>query len=319
MTVLFNSIRPLHRCENLTAVWEAYDGDKIFKKCGYTDLVKFKNDHYDIVVTDEFIRNKAPHQKIIMIAHGLNGGKLYGIDQPQGQFTKKSCKLIDYYIATSEYGRKFAASAAGIPIERCIPLGMPRTDKYFGKHKGDGNTILSRYKRSYLYLPTFRAKYNNPMPNINYEYLNSLLEEDEIFVIKRHMIKKNKILSKTFTNIYEVDSIQTTFQYLFDCDVIITDFSSALFDAYLLGKPSVLTADENDEYLKSRGMYMNYPFEYSSRFISVENNEEQLVKLMRDAAENGMTDIERRCCELTANACDGHSTERVVNFIKSLL
>jgi CDP-ribitol ribitolphosphotransferase len=319
MTVLFNSARLLNRCENLTAVWNAYDGDKIFKLGGYIDLVKTGNTNFNIVLTDEFVKNKAPNQKIIMIGHGLNGGKLYGADQSHGQFTPERCKLVDYYIATSEYGRKFAASAAGIPIEQCPALGMPRTDKYFGKKKGDGHTIMAQYKRAYLYLPTFRARYNKPTPQIDYEYLNSLLEEDEIFVVKRHMIRKRKFLSRPYTNIYEVDSNDTTYQYLFDCDVIVTDFSSALFDAYLLGKPSVLTANENDDYLISRGMYMNYPFDYSSRYVPIEGNEERLVLLMREAAANGMTSVEQRCCQLTSDACDGHSAERVVDLIKSLL
>lgn len=254
-----------------------------------------------------------------MIAHGLTGGKLYGIDQPQGQFTSKCCKLTDYYITSSEYGRKFAASAAGIPIERCLALGMPRTDNYINKQKGDGGTFLSKYNRVYLYLPTFRARYNKPTPKINYKYLNSLLEEDELFVVKRHVISKKRLLPQFLTNVCEVNSIYPTTPFLLDCDVVITDFSSALFDAYFLNKPSVLTADENDHYLTSRGMYMKYPYEYSSRFVSVENNEERLVELLRDAAEKGMTDIEYKCRELTSDACDGHSAERVVNFIKSQL
>ena len=319
MTVLFNSGRPLYRCENLTAVWDAYDDDKTFKQGGYADLIKYGNDNYKIVVTDEFVKTKAPDQKIIMIGHGLNGGKLYGIDQPRGMFNPKSCKLTDYYIASSEYGRQFAASAAGIDIEKCPALGMPRTDNYIGKHKGDGHTILSYYKRAYLYLPTFRAKYNEKTPLINYEYLNSLLEEDEIFVVKRHMITKNKILSKTLTHIYEVDNTKPTAPYLFDCDVFITDFSSALFDAYFLNKPSVLVADENDKYLISRGMYMNYPYDYGSRAIAVKNNEEKFVELLRDAYNKGMTDIEYECRRKTSDACDGHSSERVVQLIKELL
>ena len=319
MITLFNSARNLYRCENITAVWDAYKGSKIFKRGGYVDLIKQDSDRYDIVITDEFVRNKDPHQKIIMIAHGLTGGKLYGIDQPQGQFTPECCKLVDYYITSSEYGRKFAASAAGIPIDQCLPLGMPRTDKYINKHKGDGNTILSRYKRSYLYLPTFRTRYNQPSPKIDYEYLNSLLEEDEVFVVKRHIIRKNKMLPKTLTNICEVANNDPTYPYLFDCDVVITDFSSAVFDAYLLDKPSVLVADENDDYLTSRGMYMRYPYEYSSRAISVEGNEDKFVELLRDAAHYGMTDVEYECREKTASACDGHSTERVIELVKSLL
>ena len=318
MTVLFNSGRPLYRCENLTAVWDAYDGDKIFLKGGYANLINYNDYDYDIIVTDEFIRSKAPHQKVIMIGHGLNGGKLYGIDQPHGQFSPECCQLTDYYIASSEYGRQFAASAAGIDIENCPALGMPRTDAYFGKCKGDSNTILSRYKRAYLYLPTFRAKYDEPTPYIDYEFLNSLLEEDEIFVVKQHMLNKKKILSKTLTNIYEIGNDEPTTRYLIDCDVIVTDFSSAIFDAYVLNKPSVLVADANDKYLVSRGMYMNYPYDYSSRAISVKGNEEKFVELLRDAYNKGMTDIEYECCRKTSDACDGHSTERVVQLIKKL-
>lgn len=254
-----------------------------------------------------------------MIGHGLNGGKLYGVDQPYGKFNLKSCQLTDYYIATSEYGRQFAASAAKIPIENCLALGMPRTDKYIGKSKGDGNTILSHYKRVYLYLPTFRAKYNQKTPRINYKYLNSLLEEDELFVVKRHMISNKKVLSNPFTNIYEVSNIEPTSPYLFDCDVIVTDFSSALFDGYFLNKPSVLVADEKDDYLLSRGMYMDYPFEYSSRAIAVENNEEKFVELLRDAAHHGMTDVEYKCKERTSGACDGQSSERIITLINNLL
>ena len=321
MTVLFNSVRPLYRCENLTAVWNAYNGNKTFIQGGYIDLTKYKdNNNYDVVVTDEFVRNKAPHQKIIMIAHGLTGGKLYGIDQPSGQFkfNPDSCKLVDYYITSSEYGRKFAASAAGIPIEKCLPLGMPRTDAYINTRKGDGNTILSHYRRAYLYLPTFRAKYDKPAPFINYEYLNFLLKEDELFVIKPHMFNKNKILSKSFTNIYEISSSKPTIPYLLDCDVVITDFSSAMFDAYFLNKPVVLTADENDSYLTTRGMYMKYPYEYSSRALSIKSNEEKLIAFLRNAYTYGMTDIEYKCRERTSGACDGQSSKRVVELIKSL-
>ena len=318
MTVLFNSVRPLYRCENLTAVWNAYHGDKIFEQGGYINLKKYEND-FHVVITDEFIRDKYTGQKVIMIAHGLTGGKLYGADQSQGQFKPECCRLINYYITSSEYGRKFAASAAGIPIKNCLALGMPRTDNYINKIKGDGNTFLPQYNRVYLYLPTFRAKYNKSAPKINYEYLNSLLEEDELLVIKRHMISKKKVLSKAFTNIYEIDNVEITTPYLLDCDVVATDFSSVMFDAYFLNKPVVLTADENDDYLTSRGMYLKYPYEYSSRFVAVENNEDEFLRLLREAASNGMTDIEYKCRELTAGACDGHSSERVVELIERLL
>ena len=39
MVTLFNSARNLYRCENITAVWDAYKGSKIFKRGVYVDLI----------------------------------------------------------------------------------------------------------------------------------------------------------------------------------------------------------------------------------------------------------------------------------------
>ena len=125
MTILFNSARPLGQCENITTVWNAYTGDKRFNQGGWVDVSRHID--CDIIITDEFVRGKLPYQTIVMIAHGLAGFKTYGIDQP-GPYLAADCKLTDYYICSSEYGRKIATSSSGIPIDRCIALGMPRTD-----------------------------------------------------------------------------------------------------------------------------------------------------------------------------------------------
>ena len=39
---------------------------------------------------------------------------------------------------------------------------------------------------------------------------------------------------------------------------------------------------------------------------------------MREAADNGLTDVERECLDMVADMCDGHSTERVVELVRSL-
>lgn len=318
MSVLFNSTRPLGRCENLTAVFEAYDGIKRFAIGGYIDV---SNHPENVIVTDEFVRNKRPNQKVVMIAHGLTGGKLYGSDQKHGIFTKNpdSCSLVDYYITSSEYGRKFASSAAGIPMERCLPLGMPRTDAYFNKRKGDGRTFLADYGRAYLYVPTFRASYDEQPVSINWRCIDELLSDDEILVVKRHMITSTPLVDCQLERVIEVDHVEPSTRYLIDCDVLATDFSSILFDGYVLGKPSVLTATANDRYLETRGMYMNYPREYGSRAVEIGGHEQRFVKHLRSACKTGMRKTERDCLEKTASACDGKSTARVVDLVKSLL
>ena len=319
---LFNSARTLGRCENITAVWNAYWGDKRFigGAKGLGGFIDVSNEPERVIVTDEFVKAKRPDQIVVMIAHGLTGGKLYGNDQKEGIFQRQpgGCELTDWYIVSSEHGRKFASSAASIPIERCIPLGMPRTDAYFGVSRGDGGIDWANGRTVYLYVPTFRSRYDAPMTPPSFKRISRLLDDDEVFIFKRHMNMHRTYITRKLEHVVEVPSAAGSIPYLIDCDVVATDFSSIMFDAHLLGRPVVLTADGADPYLETRGMYMDYPRDYASRWIAAPGNEEQFVDMLREAAANGQKAGDRRCMELTAGACDGHSAERVAEFVLSL-
>ena len=321
-TVLFNSARKLGRCENITAVWDAYHGDKVFLggAKGLGGFVDVSECTPDVIVTDEFVRRKRPGQTVVMIAHGLTGGKLYGNDQRDGIFIRQpgGPELTDWYVVSSEYGRKFASTAAGIPVERCIPLGMPRTDAYFGARRGDGGIDWANGRTVYLYVPTFRSRYDAPMTPPSFKRISRLLDDDEVFIFKRHMNMHRTYITRKLEHVVEVPSAAGSIPYLVDCDVVATDFSSIMFDAHLLGRPVVLTADGTDPYLETRGMYMDYPRDYASRWIAAPGNEEAFVDMLREAAANGQKAGDRRCMELTAGACDGHSAERVAEFVLSL-
>lgn len=313
--ILFNSSRPLGRCENLTAVWDAYDGPKRFSQGGYGDVSGFAD--CDVVVTDEFVRRKRPGQAVVLIDHAIAGGKCYGLDQPHGVYEPEACGLVDWYVASSEGTRAFCASAAGIPLDRVLPLGAPRTDAYAGKRKGDGHTFLAKFPRAYLLAPTFRASWEPRAPGIDWERVDGQLEDDEVLVVKRHMVTKGRMTRSRYAHIAEVNSDEPSAPYLVDCDVVITDYSSIVLDGYVLGKPSVLFAPEGDlaAYETARGFYMEYPGEYGHVRCKSSGS---LVLSARIAALEGMNAVERACLERTAGACDGHSIERVIDLVRSL-
>lgn len=313
--VLFNSSRPLGRCENLTAVWKAYDGPKRFVQGGFADVSGYQ---CDVVMTDEFVRRKRPGQKVVMIEHGLVGMKRYGLDQPHGVYTPESCTLVDWFVTSSEHGREYNASAAGIPVERCPALGFPRTDAYMGKRKGDGGTFLAKFDRTYLFAPTFRASWEPRAPEIDWAALDAQLDDDEVLVVKRHMVTGGRVTGSAYAHIVEVDSSEPSTPYLIDCDVVITDYSSIVLDGYVLGKPSVLFAPDDDlaAYRSARGFYMDYPGGYGHVRAKGAGS---LAVAARLAAMEGMNDVERTCLERTAGACDGRATERVVELVRGLL
>lgn len=308
--VLFTSRRPLGRCENITAVYNAYDGDKDFIQENWRNPnPHIFRDEYRMMVTDEFV----PYSpgKLIMIEHGISGGKSYGLDQPNAYFRREHSKLIDYAVCTSRDTVALTAKSRGIPESRVLPLGMPRTDAYFGRKKGDGGTFLAG-KKAYLFAPTFRNANEPPMPRYNWEYIDSQLTDDEIFVVKPHMVTRH-ILKGTYKHIVEAPSTEPSAPYLIDCDVLITDYSTILFDGHILGKPVILFEKEQG-FADRRGMYFPYPDGYSSRYVTTEA---ELIWRMRCA--KGQRELDLICKERACGACDGHSTERVVALIRRFL
>lgn len=308
--VLFLSRRPLGRAENITAVYEAFNGEKDFiQETWKNPNPQIFSKEYTVVVTDEFI-GYSPG-KLILIGHGISGGKSYGLDQPHAYFKRKDASLIDWAVCTSVDTIDLTAKQSGIPREKVLPLGMPRTDQYFGKKKGDGGTFLAE-KRTYLFAPTFRGAYEPSMPRYDWEYINGLLKEDELLVVKPHMVTK-RILPKMYSHIIEVPSTEPSAPYLIDCDVLISDYSTIVFDGHVLGKPVVLF-EKVSGFARRRGMYFPYPQGYASRYVT---DEPELVHVCRDATEPLELDLaaKKRAC----GACDGHSTERVVDLIRSCL
>lgn len=306
--VLFTSRRPLGRCENITTVYNAFDGEKDFiqENWGKPDP-RIRSGEFSVMVADDFV----PYSpgKLIMLTHGCSGGKSYGLRQPFPYHTKEQAKLIDYVVSTSQDTVELEAEQHGVPVSKVLPLGMPRTDAYFSMKKGDGGTEFAD-KRVYLYAPTFRKPFEPTGLELDWLYIDEVLADDEMFLIKPHMIT-GSIFKSRLRHVREVSSKLPSTPYLVDCDVLITDYSSIMFDAHVLKKPVVLLEKEKG-FIKRRGMSYPYPEGYASRYAT---NERDLLRVIRNADKPGKEDEEcrQRCC----GACDGHATERVVDLIRS--
>lgn len=307
--VLFTSVRPLERAENIKAVYDAYPGNKMFTKLTYKRNNRLiVEGQCKLLVTDEYpTKVKAP---FIMIGHGASGGKSYGLDMPKPYVSERDQEYLLWAISTSEDTVDLVARQSGISRDKVLPYGMPRTDVYFSKPE----VAQTQGKRIYLYAPTFRntgAGEKRP-PETDWELIDSLLTDDEVLIIKKHMLMQMG-MGRQYKHITEVSPSLPSAQFLMECDVLITDYSSIMLDAHIAGKPVVLFEKDWESYSQTRGMARPYPEGYASRHTS---DEEELIRLLRDAAENGPGEEDIRCRQETCSACDGHSTERVVKLIE---
>jgi len=320
--VLFISALPLGRCKSTTRIYDMYDGPKAFR-CGIDGMRTAEADGFSVVVCDSLPAYIEGKKDIVSVnlGHGLTGGKLYGLDEGDHPWVdKEALAQIDYAIATSEDGVPIVARQLGVPEERVLPLGMARTDAYFEEGDRFETYLGEPLGRVYLYCPTFRGLGDmGHLPNIDWAKVDRLLRDDEVLIVKRHHLTPDEL-----TRGYDIDRVielpfeESTEMLLRSCDVMMTDYSSTMFDAYMLGKPTVLLTDDMDEYLSGRGMYHSYPGFYGSRWIAAEGNEERVVEMLRAAAFTGMRHVERKCLEAVAGACDGHSAERICELIRSL-
>ena len=324
--VLFVGERKLGRAENLTAIWEAYGGPKEYvskkSKEAKRTIEKASYHGFGAIVTDELmyrmpVKNKRD-LKIIMLGHHITGGKAYAYDQPIAYIDPKVSNQLDYFISPSTSSVDIIARSVHLPREKVLALGSPRTDKYIGKVKGDGGTGYVD-KTVYLYVPTFRRPYlyGPDLPRLDWAYIDSLLDDDELFVVKRHTYTVHPLLEKKeYKHVVEVSPWKPSSPYIMDCDVLVTDYSSIVFDGYLLDKPSVMFCPDKEQYTSTRFMYHDYPDFYSSKSAI---DEEGLMSMARQAKEDGMGPIEKECRRFTADMCDGHAVERIVNLLESII
>ena len=76
--------------------------------------------------------------------------------------------------------------------------------------------------------------------------------------IKLHPFVKNEIDCSSFSHIEDIPSEYETYDFLNAIDVLITDYSSIMFDFACSKKKIVLFTYDRDEYLDGRGIYIDF-------------------------------------------------------------
>lgn len=277
-----------------------------------------------LIITDDYspilyplkIRKKT---KFIQVWHASGVFKKVGFIRPTANKNSITHKNYTDVIVSSTNIVNDYSEAFGIDKSKIKPLGTIKTDLFFDKEKV--NKMSSAFKEKYnlgnkiiiLYAPTFRGNgrksaYNNNI--LNMDNLIDMLGKDYIILFRNHPFVKDK---KQFKNPRIIDiSKEKYIDYILpSIDILITDYSSIIFDTILLHKPVVFYVPDIDEYEKNRGFYYNFK-DYNYGKITVDLNE--LVKAIKE--RNIDESKLRKIYEKHLNMCDGKSLKR---FIKMYL
>ena len=174
-----------------------------------------------------------------------------------------------------------------------------------------------------LFAPTYRGK-NIFEADYDFDVLDldkiyNALGDDYVFCFKWHpyLVSNLKRRGKVsydlspYKGFYkDLSEYREINDLLLVTDVLVTDYSSVIFDYSLLKKPLVFFTYDMDTYDGLRGMY--FPFE-DYVYGSITKTMDELIKAIRD--EDMCTAKRSAFAEKFMSECDGTSTLKTCDYI----
>lgn len=272
-----------------------------------------------------------PETKIIQLWHACGAFKTFGYGRLGKQGGQKQSspahRNYDYAIVSSSEIAKFYAEGFGISLEKAVATGVPRTDIFYdADYKARVvQAFYEKYpklkdKKIILFAPTFRGNGKvsgfYPVEKFNVEKLYESLHEEYAIIIKHHPFvqDRNVIPEKYADYILDLSNESELNDLLFVTDLLITDYSSVVFEASLLQIPMLFYAFDLQRYISTRGFYYEYeqlvPGKIATTF-------KQMVDAI--ACEDFETEKQEAFRSRFFDDLDGKATERTVALIYKAL
>lgn len=213
---------------------------------------------------------------LIQVWHAVGAFKTFGfsrVGMPGGpKLLSKNHRNYSAALVSSTNVVPNYAEGFGIDQRRVLPLGAPRTDIFFdeSKKRTISDKLLDempflKNKKVILFAPTFRGPGQNtahyPFDWIDYQALyDNLHDEGFVFLFKIHPFVKNSpsIPYEYSDFFYDVSDYREVNDLLLISDVMITDYSSVVFEYSLLRRKTIFFAPDLSEYIASRNFYIDY-------------------------------------------------------------
>jgi CDP-glycerol glycerophosphotransferase (TagB/SpsB family) len=218
-----------------------------------------------------------PEQRIIQLWHAWGAFKTVGysrMGKPGGPNPySRVHKNYTFATVSSTHEVPFYAEAFGIPEERVIPTGTPRMDEFLdrdlqraGRERAYEAVPSARGREVVLFAPTFRGagarRATYPVQLIDVVSAHALMQErDAVLVVKMHPFVRRRleIPEPLLDRVIDASDLDVaTNDLLLIADVLVTDYSSLVFEYATLGRPMLFFAYDLEHYVASRDFYEPY-------------------------------------------------------------
>lgn len=202
----------------------------------------------------------------------------------------------DFVASGSEFVTDIFADAFRVEKAKCLPCGYPRDRLLFATlgevkdfiHRYESDATLQlvekleKFDKVYIYMPTWRDSQRDFFSTgMDLQTMNEVMrQKNACLLLKPH---PNTILPsvKSLSHVFFVDKLADIYCILPFTNVLITDYSSVMFDYPLMPRKGMLLYQyDYNEYLREREF--NFPLEGNIIGKKVENFDELIQSIQHD-------------------------------------
>lgn len=267
-----------------------------------------------------------PETRIIQVWHAGSGFKSVGFSR-FGKFGSPGLtnahRSYTYAITASQHLKHVYAEVFGIEEEAVIPTGLPRIDTFLdpaaqaeSRAKAYAAFPALEGKRVIMFAPTFRGRgagqASYDYSQIDFEALYELCGDDTVVAFRMHHFIPEPVpipphLRDRFV---DISAYRNGNDLLLVTDLLITDYSSIIFEYSLLERPMLFFAYDEEVYSSVRGFHR--PYQETAPGKVCHTFDELL-----DAIRTEDFELERGAAFRAENfdVIDTHSSDRVIDWL----
>ncbi len=269
--------------------------------------------------------------RLVQVWHACGAFKRWGYSIQDSEWGLKSNFYEKYnihktytdIITSSDCINHIYAEAFGCSEEKVHAAGVPRTDIFFNEDflSSQKDGLLKKHpellnKTLVLYAPTFRGTDLRSAHNeleIDFLKLKQSIGNNFAILIKLHPHVAKAFSVKDLSDevqdfVIDISKEFSISSALCFSDIVISDYSSLIFEYALFERPMIFYAYDLEEYDSLRSFY--YPYE---EFVPgrIVRNTEELSEAILDAENNFSKKTVTEFKNKFMSACDGNATVKV--------
>jgi CDP-glycerol glycerophosphotransferase len=194
---------------------------------------------------------------------------------------------VNVMLVQSNYEKGIFIKDFLVQEENFLLSGFPRGDELFRTSKEQIEEYkralnIPEHKKVILYAPTWRESNNKGLsydlkPPIHINKWKKELGEQYVVLFRTHAFTTNVLNLKFDDFIRDTSTYENLNHLLLISDILITDYSTIVFDFSILEKPFLCFGYDYKDYKKERGFYIDLEEEYP---FGVQNHEDEILDLI---------------------------------------